>query len=264
MLKHIFALVLFALVVSPGVALECEDGDEKFVKIDGNQIGYNMYDTNTYADKLKKCEFRFECGLYTGGDWGKTNAKQHEFNVVGGSRCFDSDEYSVDKSTYGSYCFCNIKQLDNFKVLSSWVYIKQFQKYVFDETKFSDSEQKAKREKERVNSQNLEDCMNNCASACQSNMSKLIKKVQGFYTCGTALYKKTNVKCVADNKFINAKKISVFDDVAEIITEQSNIVFTKGDNDIYVGEYDDDTIYLKVKNNKIYVGNNTYSMEECL
>ena len=149
--------------------------------------------------------------------------------------------------------------------------IRNFNQYKFDENEYADKpghEYKAKQKKEKIEARNINDCMNNCALQCQSKLSSLVRGVRGYYVCDNATYKLTNVKCVIDKKFIKAKSVLVFDDIAEIQTSSDSIVFIRDTNDkkdfVYIGKYDNDTVYLKVKNKRIYVGRKSYSMEECL
>lgn len=268
MIKQIITSLFVCLVLSPVFAVECENSDEKFVKINSGQIGYSMYDTKIYANAQHKCTNKFDCDLYTDGDWASKNKDQANFYIQGTSACLDSDEYNQDTNTYGSYCFCNIKQLDGYKVLSDWVYVKHFQNNIFDEGKFTNSPQRATYEKQRIDTANLDDCMDKCSDVCQSSLSKLINSVNGFYTCGIPLYKKTNVNCVIGNKIVKAKQVLVFDESAEIVADKYNIVFAKDTSDknnlFYIGKYGYTTVYLKIVNDKIYVGNQTYSMQECM
>ena len=95
-----------------------------------------------------------------------------------------------------------------------------------------------------------------------------INLVDDSYTGGRATYKLENARCVIDNKFVHAKSILIFDDMAEIqILGGGSIVFKREeDNKLfdYVGKYQGDTIYLRLKDKQIFVGRNKYSAKECL
>lgn len=267
MQKIFCSFLLFVTCCTGALASNCSN-DEKFIKIDGNQIGYSMYNESLYANKLIACENKLDCGLYTGGEWALKNNKSDDFNIKGVSLCLDSDEYNKDKNKAGPYCHCRIQELDNYKVLSDWFVVNYFQDNTFDESKQYSSAQQQEYEKQKIAHENTKDCMNNCAEKCKSNLYRLIKTVYGYYDCGTALYKKTNVKCIINNKFINVKNLFVFDDVAEINMGDNSIGFARDksnvDDLIYIGKFEYNTIYLKVKNNQIYVGRTEYSMEECM
>lgn len=266
MLKIIlpFFICLFACPLV--FALDCPD-DEKFIPIQDNQIGYSMYDYTMYANKLEKCKGT-DCDLYTGGEWKVKNISSDNLNVVGKSLCLDSDDFNKKTSKTGSYCHCSIQELDNYPVLADWINVKVYERNVFDEDKKYFSEHEKKQERQRINDKNTQECMDNCSRDCQSNLSKLIKVVHGYYVCDKALYKTSEVICVIDSQIIKAKTISVFDDIAEIKTKNESIIFYRDKKDsknlIYVGSYDYTDVYLKVDGNKIYVGTKSYSMEECL
>lgn len=238
-------------------AVDCVE-DQKLVVIDGTKIGYNMYDKKNYADEIH--------GL-SGGGWSLQNNDTSDLSVVGQALCLNTYDYDYKDNKIGSNCFCKIKELDKYNVLADWVNVKQFQKSIFNENATYPSEIAKKMAKDSAEDRNRQDCMKNCAKECQNNLSKLVKAVKGYYGCGKAIYKKTDVKCVIDRKIINAKHINVFDDVAEINMGENSIVFTKDASTksmVYEGSFEYEPVYLKIKNNNIYVGRETYSMEECL
>ena len=261
--------MLIFFLTTPTFALDCQDKDERLIKIDSSQIGYTIYNKKQYANKLEKCDYKFVCGLYTDGDWKRVNSQDSKnFNILGSSLCLNAPDYNAENNTYGSYCWCNITEIDNYKVAADWAYIKKFEKYVFDENKHKTNEKMTDYEKERINELNLKDCMNNCADLCQSNLYQSISKVQGYYVCDKALYKIANVKCAVNKKFINAKNISVFETSAQIETDNKIIYFEQDKSHtkdlIYIGEYEYNKVYLKVNKGKIYVGHQDYSLEECM
>jgi hypothetical protein len=249
---------------SYAMAVECQNTDEKLIKIKGTDIGYAMYNKKTYAQKLEKCDYKFMC-LYTGGEWAIENKESKDLNVTGISSCLNSDVYDKNNNAYGNYCWCKITQLDNYKVLSSWNMVKKFEKYKYDP---QNSLKTNEYEQARVKKNNITDCVNMCAQECQSNLSQLIKSVSGYYVCADALHKVNDVICVVDNKFIKAKKISIFEDVAQISTDDGDIILVRDTQDeknlVYVGEYNDVPIYLKWASGKFYAGHKIYSMEECM
>lgn len=267
MFKQILFLSVFVFLCPMVFAAECVD-DDKLILIKENQIGYSMYNETVYTNQLKKCSsYDLTCDLYTGGEWKLRNRNSHDLNVVGRAFCLDSYEFN-NGNKYGSHCYCKIQELDNYKVLSDWVYVKHYQNYIFDENQTYSSEADKKFKQNDVISKNIKDCENNCAQSCQSYLSNLIKAVRGYYVCDKALYKATDVICSIDKQLVKAKTIFVFDDTAEIKTKDDSIVFIRDKNDTknltYVGTYAGAMVYLKVVNNKIYVGDKTYSLEQCL
>ncbi len=250
-----FTLLLFCTVV---FATECQD-DEKFVPIKDNQIGYSMYNEALKTEKME--------GL-NGTEWKLRNKTSYDQNVIGHALCLDTEEFSENSNKTGPHCFCKIKEIDNYKVLSDWTNVEHYQNHVFDENKTYSSEMAKRMQKKNIEDQNKRDCMYNCPNTCQSKLYKLIKTVRGFYVCDKALYKISNVRCTIDNKFVKAKNILVFEDIAEINMGDSSILFTKSTENTqdltYVGEFEYEPVFLKVQNNTIYVGRKTYSMEECL
>ena len=107
-------------------AMECAD-DEKLVRINSSQIGYNMYNEAMYANKANKCE--------TCGEWKLRNKNNPDnLNIIGRALCLKSEEFNKDAET-GPYCYCKIQEIDNYKVLSDWVNAELYQNHVFDEDK---------------------------------------------------------------------------------------------------------------------------------
>lgn len=269
MFKKILLFLICVFSCSNMFAVDCQNMDEKFVKVDTSKIGTDMYDKNTRADKIEKSDYlglRFN-GLYNGGRWGITNKKDKSFNVTGLAICIDNNGTLDFKNiNQGQYCWCNVESIDNYQVASKWHNVKEYNRHIFDENKYKDKPNLAQQKEKEAKEFNIQDCMNGCAASCQTKKSELIRGIYGYYICEKALYKLQNVKCEIDRDFINAVSISVFDDIAEIKMLDGNIVFTReNQNDFnYVGKYDDEPVYLKVKNNSIYVGRQNYSMQECL
>ena len=256
MALKILSFLFLSFICSNAFAMECSD-DEKFIPISENQIGYSMYKESIYAEPIQ--------GL-KGGKWALKNIETKDVGVIGSALCLDSEEFNND--TIGSYCYCRISEIDGYKVLSDWVNVRHFANNVFDSDKKYSSEFAEKMAKQQVDEKNIKDCKDKCTGFCQGNMSALIKKVRGYYVCDKALYKKTNVMCVVNNKFLKSKYIHVFDDIAEINLDDTSIILTRDKTNtqtlFYVGEFEYDPIYLKIENNKIFVGNKTFSMEECM
>lgn len=267
MVKKILVFLLLMVWGSNVFSIQCPD-DEKLIKVDGNVLGYNMYNKVLYTNELQECSARINCDLFTGGEWALKSYESDNFSLVGQSLCLGTEAYSKTANTIGSNCFCKISELDNYKVLSDWVNVKLFQSNVFDEYKKYSSESAKKYAKESVDKSNIRDCMNSCSRVCKSYLSNLIRTVRGYYICDKALYKVTNVRCGIDNKIVRANTIFVFDDGAEINMDNDSIIFGRDKTNTqeltYVGEFEYDTVYLKVKDNKIYVGNKIYSLAECL
>ena len=184
------------------------------------------------------------------------------------SICTDNDEFlNFKKIKIGPYCWCNVESVDNYRVSSEWKNVKEYNSHKFDETKYENKKDLAKQKEKEAKEKNIQDCLDDCSVMCQLKYSSLIHKINGFYTCEKSKHKLQNVRCTVDNKFINAKSILVFGDIAEIqLLGGGSIIFTPENvNDSnYVAEYDGGPIYLKIKDNGIYVGRESYSMQECL
>lgn len=246
-------MLLFCPVV---FATECQD-DEKFNPIKEEQIGYSMYNESIKPDKIEDIN---------GVEWKIINKSAQEQNIVGIALCLDTEDFSERTNKMGPYCFCKIKEIDNYKVLSDWVNVEYYKKYIFYENESYPSETMKKMQRKNTEEKNKQECMAGCPKNCQSNLYKLIKTLRGYYVCDKSLYKISNVKCVIENKFIKAVNIRVFEDVAEIDMGDDSIIFTKNpeDKQTYVGKFENEPVFLKVQNNAIYVGRKSYSMEECL
>ena len=261
-MKILFAVLLFCCSFSSGFAIDCGDMDEKFVKIEGMKLTTNIYNKEVSASKIDKYDYKMLEGDYVGGKWILQNEKDTNLNVSGVSMCID-DDLNVDFKNIvkGEYCWCKVNFVDNYRVSSQWQKVKKYDAYTLNESKPNIEQQKI-----FVKEQNIQDCMNNCATSCQKNQSGLFRDIDGFYVCGSAIHKLSDARCVIDNKFINAKSILVFDDIAEIqIRDGGNIVFAReNENDFYyVGKYNGINAFLRIKNNKIYVGMDRYLMKEC-
>ena len=258
--------VILSFFVLPGFAIDCQDRDEKLVKVDAPKLATDMYNKTITADGIKRRDYKTADGAYTSGRWKVQNEKDENLNVVGVSICSDNNE-SLDFKNIkvGNYCWCNIESIDNYRISSKWYHIEEYNNYKFDVSKYKDNENLAKQKQEDMKNNNIQDCLANCAKSCLTKRSSLIHKIDGFYVCDDALYKLHNVRCTVDNKFINATSILVFNDMAEIqILGGGSIVFTSENNSDYIGEYDNLPIYLKVKNNEIYVGRKKLWLTECL
>lgn len=268
-MRKILLFVFMSLCVSSGFAIDCEDGmDDKLIKVESNKIGTNMYDKKISADKIEKWNYKSVDGAYTSGRWVLQNEKDDKLNVVGVAICADNNTNLAFKNiNMGPYCWCNVESVDNYRVSSKWQNVKEYNSHKFDESKYINNKEMAMQKEKEAKEKNIQDCMNNCSSVCQTKHSGLIAKINGFYTCEKSKYKLQNVKCTVDNKFITVKSILVFNDIAEIqLLGGDSIIFApENPNSFnYVGEYENAPIYLQIKNNKIYVGHKSYSMQECL
>lgn len=268
-MRNFLLFVFLSFFVVSGFAIDCQDGmDEKLVKVEANKLDTNMYDKKISADKILKWDYKSANGAYTTGRWMLQNEKDNNLNVFGVSICTDSDEILNFKNiNIGPYCWCNVESVDNYRVSSEWENVKEYKRHKFDEAKYENRKDLAKQKEKEAKEKNIQDCMDECSSTCQTKHSSLIRKINGFYVCEKAKYKINNVRCTIDNKFINAKSILIFNDIAEIqLLGGGSIIFTpentNGSN--YAGEHENAPIYLKIKDNEIYVGRESYSMQECL
>ena len=160
-----------------------------------------------------------------------------------------------------------MESVDNYRVSSEWKNVKEYKRYDFDETKYENKKDLAKQKEKEAKEKNIQDCLSDCSAACQSKHSSLIHKINGFYICEKSKHKLLNARCTVDNKFLSAKAILVFDDIAEIqLLGGGSIIFTPENTNSsdYVGEYEYLPIYLQIKKDGIYVGRKSYSMQECL
>ena len=269
-MKRNLLAVILSFFILPTFAINCEDMDEKLVKVDAPKLATNMYDKKITADKIERYNYKTADGAYTSGRWKIQNEKDENLNVIGVSICADNDESLNFKNIkIGNYCWCNIESIDNYRISSQWHKRKEYKYHKFDESKYEgkkDTVKEAAKEKE-AKEKSIQDCLDDCASACQENRDSLIHKINGFYVCDKALYKLQNVRCTIDNNFINATSILVFNDMAEIqILGGGSIIFTPDQMNpsYYTGKYEKSPIYLKVKNKEIHVGRKMSSMKECL
>ena len=262
-----FGLLLFASSV---FAIDCGDMDEKLVILDNaSKLDTNIYDEKGAHNKIEWVDYKLIGDSYTGGRWSSRNKQDSNLNVSGFAICIDNDEYvNITNINRGPYCWCRVEKVDNYRVSGNWEKIKEFNRHKFDETKYEGKKDKALQKKKEIEEKNIQDCMDNCATACQDRRANLIHKINGFYNCGRATYKIQDARCVIDNKFVHAKSILIFDDMAEIqMLDGGSIVFKREENNKlfdYVGKYQGDTIYLRLKNKQIFVGRNKYSAKECL
>ena len=268
-MKKFFLFVFLSFFVSSGFAVDCQDGmDEKLVRVEASKLDTNMYDKKISANKIEKWDYKSIEAAYTSGRWVLQNEKDENLAVIGVSICADSDEVLNFKNiNIGPYCWCNVESVDNYHVSSEWKNVKEYERHKFDETKYENKKDLAKQKEKEAKEKNIQDCMDECSSTCQSRHSSLIRKINGFYTCEKSKHKLQNVRCTVDNKFITAQSILIFDDMAEIrLLGGGSIIFTpwQEKSSDYIGEYENLPIYLRLKNKGIYVGRETYSMKECL
>ena len=269
-MRKFLLFVFLSFFVSSGFAIDCHDGmDEKLVKVEANKLDTNMYDKKISANKIEKWDYKSANGSYATGRWMLQNEKNNNLNVVGVSICADNDEILNFKDiNIGPYCWCNVETVDNYRVSSDWKSVKEYKRYKFDETKYENKKDIAKQKEKEAKEKNIQDCLNKCSESCRERHGSMIHKINGFYKCDSAVYKLQNARCVIDDKYINAKSILVFDDIAEIQKlGGGSIVFTRDDSNKnafdYVGKYDGENLYLRLKNKQIYIGRKTYLMKEC-
>lgn len=254
-MKRIFCSIIFLLYCPVAFALDCSD-DEKLIPITSDKIGYDMYNESLTPNDITDIN---------GTEWRLRNKNSHDQNVIGQAICLNTEEFYNKDKIAGPYCHCQIKQIDNYKVLSDWVSIKHYQNHSFDDTDIDYSEPKTIMQAHIINDKNKYDCMRNCPRACQDNLHKIIKTLRGFYVCDKALFKTSNKICVIDKNLVTAEKILIFDTIAELNIGDTSIFFTKGtDTATYVGDFNFEPLLLKIQNNNIYLGRTTYAMEECL
>lgn len=267
-MKKISLFLILSLCVFGAFALDCQDADEKFVKVDAPKVDTSMYDKKLSTDKIENVGYKSTEGLYTSGRWSLKSSKDDNLNVMGASICNNNDENLDFKNIKkGNYCWCNIESIDTYRVSSKWSFLKEHDTYKFDESKYADKPNMAQQKERETKDKNVQDCLDNCAKSCQEKYATFIHKIDGFYVCGKSLYKLENARCVVDNKFVNAKSILVFDDVADIqLLGGGSIILTRENENKfdYVGEYESGKVYLKVKNGGIYVGRKASSVQECL
>ena len=267
-MKKISLFLIVSFCVSTALALDCQDADEKFVKVDAPKVDTSMYDKKLSVDKIESVDYKSADGAYTSGRWSLKSSKDDNLNVMGVSICNDSDENLDFKNIKkGNYCWCNIESIDTYRVSSKWRKGREFKLRQFDETKYTNKQEQLQQKIKEDKGKKIQECMDNCAKTCQEKYATLIHRIDGFYVCGKSLYKIENARCVVDNKFINAKSILVFDDIADIqlLGGGSIILSRENENKFdYVGEYESGKVYLKVKNGGIYVGRKASSVQECL
>ncbi len=267
MLRKWLCFIMCTLFVSNVFALDCKDKDERLVLIPvATDIGYKMYDEKMHANKLTYCNgFRCE-RIYTGGEWRVINKESSDMNISGLSLCLDSDIYDAENNKPGPNCFCNVTKLDNYKILSDWVNVKEFEAKDFKQYKSKNSDET---DQERDDRQSREACENKCSETCQSNLSKLIRYLKGFYTCDNALYKTSKLMCNMNKRFIDLYDIKVFDDLIELTLNKEKIIMRKykDSDEFYETRYRDQLLYLKIivtDNQPTYMfGNEKSSLTEC-
>lgn len=257
-MKKNLLVCCLSLFVSSGFAIECQNMDEKLISLDASKLNTNVYNKKVSANKIEWIDYKLINNSYTGGRWQLKNKEDDNMNASGFAICVDNDQdLNFKNIVRGPYCWCNVDTVDNYRVSGNWYKSKEFDRHQFDEK--DESKKGAAKEK------NIQECMNDCAKYCQDRYATLIHTINGFYNCGRAIYKLQDVRCVIDKKFVNAKTILVFDDMAEIqMLGGGSIVFTPENDNVYVGKYENDIIYLKLKNKSIYVGRDKYSENECL
>lgn len=269
MKKFCFGLLCVG-ILSPAVAMDCADGKvEKLIKIDAARLDTNMYNKKVSADTIESWDYKLVSDSYNGGRWSLKNEKDDNLNVSGVAICIDSDEnFDFKRINRGPYCWCGLRTIDNYDVSSDWRYAREYKSHKFDENKYAGKPDKARQAEREAKEKNIQDCLNKCSESCQGRHGSMIHKINGFYKCDSAVYKLQNARCVIDDKYINAKSILVFDDIAEIQKlGGGSIVFTRDDSNKnafdYVGKYDGENLYLRLKNKQIYIGRKTYLMKEC-
>ena len=252
-----------------GFAVDCADGmDEKLIKIDAKKIDTTLYSKKIKHNEIERSAYK-NTDSYTGGRWTSQNDKDINLNVTGVAICVDSDEkLNFKHINVGPYCWCAITGIDNFDVSSNWTYAREYGSHKFDVDKYADKPDKAAQKEKEVKDKNIQNCLKGCSESCQVRQASMIHKINGFYKCDKSLYKSMDARCVLDNKFIHAKYISIFDDVAEVrLAGGGSIVFTREtdnkNNFDYVGTYDGDSVYLRWKKNSVYIGRKIYSLQEC-
>lgn len=268
-MKKILLAVELIFVALPGFAIDCGDMDEKLVILDASKLDTNMYNKKGVHDKIEWVDYKLIGDSYSGGRWMLKNEKDDNLNMSGFAICTDNDsDFNLKNINRGSYCWCNVETVDNYRVSSNWEKVRKFNSHKFDESKYEGKKDKAAQKEKEAREKNMQDCMYSCSTACQERGASMVHKINGFYSCGRAISKLENARCVIDNKFINVKSILVFDDMAEIqILGDGSIVFKREENNKlfdYVGKYQGDTIYLRLKDKQIFVGRNKYSAKECL
>ena len=269
-MKNILLFAIISFFISPGVAIECGDMDEKLVQIDAQKLNTKMYDKKVFANKIETWDYKLISDSYKGGIWSLKNEKDDNLNVSGVAICIDNAEsFDFKRINRGPYCWCGLRTVDNYDVSSDWHYAHEYKFNKLDESKYANKPDKIWQAEKEVQEKNTQDCMNKCAESCQEQQNDMIHKINGFYKCDKSVYTVQNMRCVIDDKYINAKSILIFDDIAEIQKlGGGSIVFTRDDTNKnvfdYVGKYNDETLYLRLKNKQIYIGRKIYSMKECL
>ena len=217
-MRKFLLFVFLPFFCLPGFAIDCQDvTDEKLVKVEADKLDTNMYNKKISANKIEKWDYKSADGAYTSGRWTLQNDKDTNLNVIGVSICTDNDEFlNFKKIKIGPYCWCNVESVDNYRVSSEWKNVKEYNSHKFDETKYENKKDVAKQKEKEAKEKNIQDCLDDCSVMCQLKYSSLIHKINGFYTCEKSKHKLQNVRCTVDNKFINAKSILVFGDIAEI------------------------------------------------
>ena len=269
MKKILFFLGCYLCCLPYGFAIDCADGmDEKLIKIDATKIDTTLYSKKIKHNEIERLAYK-NMDSYAGGRWSSQNEKDTNLNVSGVAICVDSDvNVNIKNINVGPYCWCALRSIDNFDVSSNWTYAHEYSSHKFDDDEYADKPDKAAKKEKEAKDKNIQDCLKRCAESCQSHQASMIHKINGFYKCDKSLYKSMDARCVLDNKFIHAKYISIFDDVAEVrLAGGGSIVFTREPDDKnnfdYVGKYDGDAVYLRWKKNSIYIGRKIYSLQEC-
>lgn len=240
---------------------DCGSQVEKFVPIDNSEINTGLYSEKLYVNQLSK--------FMEGGEWASHHPKSKDFFVSGTSFCSSEFLSDLENNKYGPYCWCKIKQIDGTNILSDWAQLKHYNTHTFHEEKYKDK-QMAEMQKWRIDEENQSDCMKNCPEYCRKHISKQREFVRGYYMCADALYKTSNVTCSINHKIIKVIEIRVFDDVAEIVLQNNEILMKRDKTTtdlMYTGTYQNDELYLKIVKTaygvKYLIGQKTYLMEEC-
>lgn len=269
-MKKLLPLFMLIFAGYPAFCIECPDGDIRLV-IDDTQEYNDTQNTESFVNKLQQT-YSPNYDLFQGGDFGKKDSSG-QIKTLGISKCLNTMIGGIETKFIGHYCWCNLKLLDGQDVSSKWFLAKNYDRKKFDEEKYRKkknvTETMVQQEKAMVNMENEKECIEKCAQRCYDSISKLKENINGYYICDKAKYKLAKSECVIDGHVIdNIEYINVFDDVAEISMKRGNIIFTRDFTNtkhiIYQGEYNNKPLYLQIKDKKIYVGRETFSMDKCI
>ncbi len=240
MLKKLLIIPIITLLTYPVLSLDCGTNDMKLVLTDEtNQIPFDTLSTPVVK-----------------------------------SLCLDSEEMkNFERQDTGTHCWCRITSFGDNPVSAKWHHVKHYNKNKFNEEKYRNkkniTEAEIQQKKNETHKQNIKDCTDNCQTNCESRLSTQKQNITGYYICDNAQYKLSNAQCVIDTKIIDTEYVNVFDDFAEILTKRmQHIVFSRDTNQSpeirYISEFEEKPLYMKIQNNKIYLGREWFSMEDCI